>query len=274
MRGKNNAMSKIENSRPVLHLAPGLDPVEILHIDGDLLVLNKPAGLLSVPDRWQKERYSLMKLLLAGIQKPAGWATEHQLEYVANAHRLDCDTSGVFVLARSRAALAALVRQFRERGMKKSYVALVRGRLPQSPLVINEPILPDPRRPGLAMIARRGRPSVSRAETIQNFREYALVRVWPETGRLHQVRLHLKAAGCPVVCDRDYFSGAPLYLSEFKRRYSESGVGERPLLMRQALHAESIELLHPVTNEPLRVEAPLPRDLAVAVKQLTKYALA
>lgn len=267
-------MSKTEKARPVLHLAPGLEPVEILHLDDDLLVLNKPAGLLSVPDRWQKERYSLMKLLLAGVQKPAGWATAHQLGYLANAHRLDCDTSGVFVIARSRAALANLVRQFRERGLKKSYVALVRGRLPQSPLVIDEPILPDPRRPGLAMISRRGRPSVSRAETIRVFREYALVRVWPETGRLHQVRIHLKAAGCPVACDRDYFSGAPLYLSDFKRRYSAPALGERPLLLRQALHAESIEFLHPATNLPVRVEAPLPRDLAVAVKQLTKYALA
>lgn len=255
-----------------LHLGPGIPAVGVLHVDEDLLIVNKPAGLLAVPDRWQKERPSLMKLLHAAIRKPAGWALALKLDYVANAHRLDFDTSGVFVLARSRDALAKLVRLFRTREVKKSYLALVCGRPSASPLIIEEPILPDPRRPGLAMTSSRGRPSVSRIETIQEFRGHALVRVWPETGRLHQVRVHLKAAGCPLVCDRDYGSGQPLYLSDFKRRYSESGQGERPLLARMALHAESIELLHPGRGGALRVEAPLPRDLAAAIKQLGRHA--
>jgi len=267
-------MTKDKGQVTELHLGPGIPAVGVLYCDGDLLVVNKPAGLLSVPDRWQKERPNLMQLLQAAIKKPSGWAVELKLDYVANAHRLDFDTSGVFVIARSRESLAKLVRQFRGRDVRKSYVALVQGRLPDSPLVIDEPILPDPRRRGLAMISRRGRPSVSRAETVETFRGLSLVRVWPETGRLHQVRIHLKAAGCPIIGDRDYGSGEPLYLSDFKRKYSESHRGERPLLARMALHAESIELAHPGSGQPLRVEAPMPRDIAATIKQLGKYALA
>lgn len=275
MRAKNNGMTEKGNTLPVLHLGPGVPPVEVLYVDGDLLVLNKPAGLLSVPDRWDAARPNIMRLLHDGIRKPAGWATSLGLVYVANAHRIDFDTSGVFVLARSRSALAKLVRAFRDHDVKKSYVALVHGCLPESPLVIDKPIAPDPRKPGHSMISLRGRPSLSRAETITKFRGVSFVRVWPETGRQHQVRVHLAAVGCPIVADRGYApSGAPLYLSEFKRRYSTGDAGEKALVARQALHAESIEFIHPSTSQPLRIEAPLPRDLAVAVKQLTKYALA
>ena len=272
LQAKNGAMSAKERTLPALHLGPGIPPVGILYIDADILVLDKPAGMLAVPARFQKERSSLMMLLHAGIAKPAGWATELKLDYVANAHRIDFDTSGVFVLARSRAALAKLVAQFRDRHIKKSYVALVHGCLPESPLVIDRPIMPNLRHPGRAMISPRGRPSVSRAETIQQFRSLAFVRVCPETGRLHQVRVHLKSVGCPIVCDSDYGNGQPLLLSEFKRRYSAPAEGERPLLARQALHAESVELVHPSTGELLRIEAPLPRDMAVTLKQLGKYA--
>ncbi len=272
MRANNTAMTQKEKPWPVLYLGAGLPPVEVLYCDTDLLILNKPAGLLCVPDRHQSERPNLMQLLHAAVKKPAGWATELRLDYIANAHRLDFDTSGVFVLARSRAALASLVRQFRDRSVKKSYVALVRGGLRESPLVIDRPIRPDPRHPGRAVISERGRPSVSRAETIEEFRGVSLVRVWPETGRLHQVRVHLKSVDCPIVCDASYGSPAPLMLSEFKRRYNVPFEGERPLIARQALHAESIELQHPARDEALRIEAPMPRDMAVTIKQLAKHA--
>lgn len=241
-------------------------------MDDHLLIVDKPAGLLAVPDRWDASRPSLIKLIHAAIAKPAGWATACGLTYAANAHRLDHDTSGVYVLARTRPALTDLVRQFRYREVKKTYLALVRGALASSPLTIDSPIGPDTRRPGLAMISARGRPSLSVAETVESFRGLSLVRVRPETGRLHQVRLHLKAAGCPIVCDADYGTNEPLYLSAFKKRYFESGAGERPLLARQALHAESVDLKHPATGERLRVEAPLPRDMAVAIKQLARHA--
>lgn len=263
-----------ENNLPEIHLGPGIPAVQVLHCDDAILALNKPAGLLTVPDRYKDERPNIMGLLHAAIKKPAGWAAAMHLSYVANAHRLDFDTSGVFIVARTRAALTNLVRQFRERKTTKCYLALVRGRLPQTPLVIDEPILPDPRWPGRAMISRRGRPSVTRVEAVQNFRDLSLVRAWPETGRLHQVRIHLKHVGCPIVCDRDYHGGPGLLLSDYKRRYSEGFEGEKPLIARQALHAESLELDHPVTGARLRIEAPVPRDLAVTIKQLTKYASA
>lgn len=267
-------MPNNETTLPEIHLGPGIPAVQVLHRDDAILALNKPAGMLSVPDRYKDERPNVMRLLQDAVKKPAGWATAMKLSYVANAHRLDFDTSGVYVIARTRAALTSLVRQFRERKTTKCYLALVRGRLPQNPLVIDEPILPDPRFPGRAMISRRGRPSQTRVETVQIFRDLTLVRAWPETGRLHQVRIHLQHVGCPIVCDRDYHGGTGLLLSDYKRRYSENFEGEKPLIARQALHAESIELDHPITGERLRIAAPLPRDLAVTIKQLTKYASA
>lgn len=265
-------MSTLEQSPHVLHLGPGIPPIAVLYCDREILALDKPAGMLAVPDRWDADRPCLIKLVHAAIEKPARWAVAMGLTYAANAHRIDHDTSGVFVLARTRAALASLVRQFRDRTVKKTYIAIVRGALPSSPLTIDQPIAPDTRKPGLAIVTARGRPSLSRAETVDTFRGLSLVRVRPETGRLHQVRVHLKAAGCPILCDADYGSPEPLLLSAFKKRYAESGAGERPLLARQALHAESIEVIHPTTGLPVRIESPLPRDMAVAVKQLGKYA--
>ena len=265
-------MSNPQPSDVVLHLGPGIPEVPVLHIDEDLLILDKPAGLLSVPDRWDREKPNLMRQLQAGIAKPSNWAKALGLAYVANAHRLDRDTSGVFVVARTRTALAAMVRQFRGRSLKKTYVALVVRQPESSPLTIDKAILPNPQRPGLAMISERGRPSVTVVEIIERFSRHTLVRARPETGRLHQVRLHLKAIGCPIACDGDYGSGAPMYLSDFKRRYDPPRDGERPILARQALHAESIEFDHPRTGERLRVEAPLAKDMAVVAKHLGRYA--
>lgn len=267
----NTAMAPDHQTDVVLHLGPEIPAVSVLYIDDDLLIIDKPATILSVPDRWDREKPNLMKQLLAGIAKPSNWATKLGLGYVANAHRLDKDTSGVFVIARTRPALASLVRQFRGRSLKKTYVALTVRQPAESPMTIDRPIMPNPQRPGLSMISDRGRPSVTVVEIMERFSRHCLVRARPETGRLHQVRIHLKAIGCPIACDPDYGSGAPVYLSEFKRHYDPPRDGERPILSRTALHAESIEFDHPRDGHRVRVEAPLPKDMAVAAKHLARY---
>jgi 23S rRNA pseudouridine1911/1915/1917 synthase len=252
---------------------PGLrDGIPLLHIDDAFLVLDKPAGLLTSPDRWDKGRPNLMGLLHEGIRNGAPWAKAHALDYVMNAHRLDFDTSGVLVLVRSHEFLSDVAEQFRSRTVKKTYLALVMGSPQDEKVRIDIAIGQHPNRPGIAVLApNRGKPAATNIEVVERYRRHALVRAYPETGRMHQVRIHLKAAGCPIVADQDY-GGRPLYLSEIKTKYNPGAGEERPLLGRQGLHAESIELRHPLRGERVAFSSPWPKDLAVAVKYLRKFA--
>jgi len=251
--------------------------VKILYEDGDVLALNKPAGLLAVPDRFNKTRPDLMSLLQAA--RPA--------EFLANVHRLDFNTSGVFVVARNGETFRNLVRQFRDHTTRKTYVAIVRGRPAESPLPIDLPIGRHPKIPGLARIdPARGSSARSIVSIREKFRGFALVEVVIETGRMHQIRVHLQAIGCPLVGDTDY-GGEPLLLSQLKRGYKPKGdETERPLLDRPALHAVQLTLTHPVVGracpdsytgvpsrgEPLTITASWPKELTVAVKYLRRFA--
>ena len=238
-----------------------LPAIEILHEDDDLVVLNKPAGLLAVPDRYDKNRPNLVSLLEAA--RPGEW--------LANVHRLDFNTSGVFVVVKRQEAFRELARQFRDRETKKQYVAIAQ-RIPlESPLTIDLPIGPHPKVRGLARIDH-GRGSAARTivEIQERYRGYSLLKVMIETGRMHQVRVHLQAVGCPLVGDADY-GGAPLLLSQIKRKYKpKEDEAERPLLDRPALHAEQLAFVHPTTGAPLTIVAPWPKDLTLAVKYLRK----
>jgi RluA family pseudouridine synthase len=225
--------------------------------------VNKPPGLLAVPDRFDKTKPDLISQLQAA--RPGEW--------LANVHRLDFNTSGVFVAARNQEAFRDLARQFRERVTRKTYVAIVRGLPAESPMTIDLPIGRHPKVPGLARIDHgRGSEARSIIKIREKFRGYALLEVVIETGRMHQIRVHLQAVGCPLVGDSDY-GGAPLLLSQIKPKYkAKDEEPERPLLDRPALHAEKLTLTRPASGEKLTLEAPWPKDLTVAVKQLRKYA--
>jgi 23S rRNA pseudouridine955/2504/2580 synthase/23S rRNA pseudouridine1911/1915/1917 synthase len=256
-------VNAIRLSRDLSRSGRGWPAVEILYEDHDLLAVNKPAGLLAVPDRFDKAKPDLMSLLQAA--RPA--------ESLANVHRLDFNTSGVFVVAKNREAFRNLVRQFRNRETRKTYVAIVRGRPAESPLTIDLPIGRHPKLPGRARIDHaRGSSARSVVSIREKFRGFTLFEVVIETGRMHQIRVHLQAFGCPLVGDTDY-GGAPLLLSQLKRRYKpKDDEPERPLLDRPALHAGQLTLLHPSTGKPFTITAPWPKDLTVAVKYLRKYA--
>jgi len=247
----------------VVHIRLSLSypAVDILYQDEAMLALNKPAGLLVAPDRWDKKRENLMGLL-----------REAKLGTLANAHRLDAGTSGVLLLAKSKSALSHLFRQFREQTTAKSYVALVRGSLADPEVTINQPIAPHATRPGLAIINKRwGKPAETRFMVLEKFRRHTLVRAEPKTGRLHQVRVHLRAAGCALVADADYGDRMPLLLSEIKPGYKPSQDREKPLIDRPALHAESLSVVSPATGDRITIQAPWPKDLALAVKYLRKF---
>jgi RluA family pseudouridine synthase len=254
-------------------LSAACPELQVLYWDRDVLAIDKPAGLLTVPDRWDKDRENLMGLLFEAIREQRAWVRDLELTHVSNAHRLDAGTSGVLLLARHKAALVNLARQFREQHPRKTYVALVQGAPPKEEFDVSLRILPHPFRRGLSIGDRlKGKEARTRFKVLERFRGHALIEAEPGTGRLHQIRVHLKESGCPLVADPDYGSGQPLLLSGLKRHYKMKAEGERPLMGRPALHAARLEVLHPATGAPLVIEAPWPKDLTVAVKYLRKFA--
>lgn len=259
----------------------------VLHQDDDLLAFDKPAGLLIAPDRWDKTRANLMGIVHARLG-----------HHVANVHRLDADTSGVVLCAKNKPALDFLSGQFQSKTAQKTYLALCyvppveeamkvappardhTGRLPDA-FTVELALGEDEQRPGRMRVFKRrgGKPCVSNFRTLERFhdrsgRAFAWVECAPLTGRTHQLRVHLAAAGAPILADPFYgVPGVELKLSDLKRGY-KGRAEERPLIQRLALHAAALVVKHPTTREPVRIEAPLPHDFEVALRQLRRFAAA
>lgn len=230
--------------------------------DDHLIAFDKPSGLLIAPDRFDKDAPNLIAWVHAKISPD-----------IFNVHRLDRDTSGVVVCAKTKPALDNLCLQFERGDVEKEYLALVRGRPASATGEINEPIAPDPNKPGRVKTLHGGKPALTHYEVEQVFRGISLLRLRPRTGRTHQLRVHLKYIGCPIVADPWYGDGRPLLLSEIKRSYKPARGEERPLLARLALHAQRLTFRHPASDERITIESPLPDDFRVAIKQLEKWAL-
>ncbi len=236
---------------------PMLPPV--LYEDDQFIAFDKPAGLLTAPDRWDKQRDNLMRRV-----------HEHLAPDCFNVHRLDRETSGVLLCAKTRAALTAACRLLARRQARKEYLALVRGAPPQPAGLIEQPLAPDLRRPGRMKPAARGKPAATRYEIKEAWRHYALVQAEPLTGRTHQVRVHLAALGCPIVGDAFYGAGDALRLSRLKPGYKSKGA-ERPLLDRLGLHAAALAFTHPFTDLEITIRAPWPDDFNLAAKYLRRF---
>lgn len=247
--------------------------IPVLFEDEHLLALDKPAGLPTSPDRDDPDRPNLMKLLHAAIADQKPWARERGLTYLSNAHRLDFETSGILLLARSKPVLVELASLFGSEKPLKQYVALVHGRPAGDSFTINAKLAPHPVKTGLMRVdPQNGKKSSTSFEVLEKFSDHTLLKCLPLTERTHQIRVHLQNAGLPIVGDSLY-GGKPLWLSRLKRDYRlKPGREERPLMARVALHAEQLTLSHPVTAQPITIHAPWPKDLKVAVKYLRQYA--
>ncbi|MBM3847923.1 MAG: RluA family pseudouridine synthase [Verrucomicrobia bacterium] len=261
--------SPIKLSNPATREFWEIDPV---YEDEHLLALNKPARLLSSPDRYDPERPNLMRLLHEGIASAKPWAKERDLTYLSNAHRLDFETTGIMLLAKSRPVLVELANLFGSNKPIKTYVAFVNGCHAQPKWTVTAPIGPHPHRAGLMRVdPRRGKNSRTEFTTLEKFGRWSLVSCRPITGRTHQIRVHLQKERLPI-CGDTLYGGRPLKLSAMKKRYDlKEGREERPLLATTALHAEKLELVHPVTGVRLEIKAPWPKDLVVALKYLRRY---
>jgi len=223
-------------------------PLVVVFEDGHLLALDKPAGLVVHPT-WGHRQGTLLNGLLWRARE---WDAERERPRLV--HRLDKDTSGLLLVAKTRAAHAELARAFQRRQIGKEYLAVVEGNPPANGGRVDLAIARDPADPKRRLAgAAGGRPAVTSwrvmAEGRHDGRAFALLRCRPETGRTHQIRVHLAAVGLPIV-------GDPLY-----------GTGGG-LLPRQALHAARLDLAHPVTGAPLALAAPLAPDIVALTARL------
>ncbi len=231
----------------------------IIREDEALLVFDKPSGLLVAPDRWDKTRENLMALVHARYGRQ-----------VANVHRLDADTSGVLLCAKSKAALDFLSGQFQAKTAEKVYHALVAGEA-QEDFLVDRALAANPKRPGLMWTVKKGgRQSTTQFRVRERFRGFTWLECCPLTGRTHQIRVHLAAVGLPILNDPFYGDATRLMLSDLKRGY-KGREEERPLISRLALHASELTITHPVTQERVALRAPLPKEFNVALKYLRRF---
>ncbi len=235
--------------------------IEILYEDEDLLVVNKPPLVLTLPDRYAPEKFNLLHYLNDRFGK------------VFVVHRLDKETSGVLCFARTPDAHRHLSLQFEHRRVRKVYHTVVEGVLPEAEGVIDKPIAEQAGGRARMVISARGKPSVTAYRVLEQFRHFALVEARIETGRTHQIRVHFQSQGFPLAVDALYGRRTAIYAREIKtRNFKPSGREEhRPLMERSALHAFRLELQHPRTGEEFSFEAPWPKDFKALVQQLRKW---
>src|SRR5712671_3704730 len=241
--------------RPALEAAPEDLPLELLLVDDDFVIVNKPAGMV-VHASAGHARGTLVNALLHRLGKPsdAGGALRPGI-----VHRLDKETSGALVVARSDKAHEHIAEQFRTRNVRKIYLALVHGKMPRDSGTITLPISRDPRR-RTRMTAResKGRHARTDWRVVARLDRCTLVEAALHTGRTHQIRAHFAAIGHPVVGDTLYGASRGL----------RAGTRILPLLERNFLHASRIGFSHPSTGAWVEVHAPLPKDLRLYFEQI------
>ena len=215
-----------------------------------------------------------MQLLHAAIEAGKPWARERNLTYLSNAHRLDADTSGVLLFAKSKPMLVALADLFGSERPVRKFHALVRGTPPETKFEVDAPLGIHLHKLGLMRVDHEtGKRSRTRFEVLEDFPRhgYALLQCEPLTVRTHQIRVHLRHVDLTVVGDEAY-GGKALWLSRLKQDYRlKPGHEERPLLSRVALHAVELSLPHPVTKATVEIKSEVPKDFKVALKYLRQY---
>lgn len=257
-------------------------PLDIVYEDDDLLAINKQANLIVHPARgnWTG---TLVNALAFYYKK--NWRdieempTSGEVFRPGIVHRLDRDTTGIMLVAKTEMALWRLGRQFELRRVHKTYSAIVHGRLEFDEDVIDMPIGKHPKiREKYAVHRKTGQPypattkdAITRYKVIERIEHvghggaaFTLLELYPQTGRTHQLRVHMSAIGYPMVGDKMY-GGGPLYRSQL------TGHGDQafgPMITRQALHAHTIEFQHPRTLQMMKLEAPLPADFLDTLKEL------
>jgi 23S rRNA pseudouridine1911/1915/1917 synthase len=230
---------------------------EIILENDEMIALNKPAGLLSVPDRTQSAP-SLKDLLIEKYGE------------IFTVHRLDRETSGVIVFAKTAVVHQYLSVIFQERQVEKIYYGIVWG-VPSTPSgIIDLPMFEHPGKNGTMVVNRKGKPASTGFEVVENFGKYSFLKFQLFTGRTHQIRLHMKETGHPILCDPLYGDGKPFLVSSLKKNYNHSGFEEeQPILSRLALHSARLSFSDQ-QGKSFTMEAEMPKDMRALLSQMRK----
>lgn len=249
-------------------------PLDVLYEDESLAVINKPFGMVVHPSRghW------------AGTLVGAlAYHFKNNLSQVRGAarpgivHRLDRDTSGVIIVAKTDYSHMKLAAQFEKREIEKQYVAICTGAPPRDRDVIDAPIGPHPHQSEKMAIRFEcpdAKPARTFYEVLKRYRGYTFIKAMPKTGRTHQIRIHFMHAGFPILCDRLYGGRADISEDVIRGTQPSDNPPEeskKPVLSRQALHALRIKFHHPETGKEMEISAPLPDDMKNTLELLEKY---
>ena len=252
---KNDVITIILPELPDNDIEPENIPLNVVYEDDHILIINKPADMVVHPSRGH-----------------ASGTLANAVKYYCNSlseingslrpgivHRLDRDTTGVIIIAKTDFSHGAIARQFENREVKKQYTAVVEGVVSFDSDLLDLPIGRDKRfREKMAIRYDGGKRSVSEYKVKERFARHSIVHVFPRTGRTHQIRVHMKSIGHPVLADKLYGNNDPF----FSVNMESDGVDEhRPIIERHALHAARIEITHPVDEQAMAFEAPLPDDM-------------
>ncbi|MBO9633550.1 MAG: RluA family pseudouridine synthase [Chitinophagaceae bacterium] len=234
--------------------------LDIIEENDHFIAINKPAGLLSIPDREGKEP-SLKQIL------------REKYGNIFVVHRLDRDTSGVIIFAKNEEAHQFLSIAFEDRTVEKFYQGIVTGTLPYPEGTIDQPIAENMAKRGEMLIHKRGKQSITDYKVEEAFGKFSLVRFQIHTGRTHQIRVHMQFLGHPLICDELYGDGKPVLISSLKKDYklSKNELEEKPIVSRIALHAAELRFTSP-NGTPYVLKAEMPKDMRALLQQLRKRA--
>ena len=223
-------------------------PIDVVYEDSDIIVVNKPKGLVVHPANGNWDGTLVNAIMAICKDSLSGIGGEIRPGIV---HRLDKDTSGLLIVAKNDKSHIDLSQQIKDRKVRKVYYALVRGVVPENEATINMPIGRSTKDRKKMAVVKDGKEAITHFKVIERYNKYTLLEVKIDTGRTHQIRVHLSQIGFPVVGDEVYSNG--------KNEFGVKG---------QLLHAKSLDFKHPVTNEEMHLEAELPEEFKEVLEKL------
>lgn len=234
--------------------------IDIIYEDDKLVIVNKPAGMLVIPDRFDTTLPSLNRVL----ESKYG-------HHVYVVHRLDRGTSGAICFAKDEVTHKYMSGLFQDHKVEKYYIGLVGGRVIPATGTIESAIMEHPTKKGKMVTTKKGKASRTDYEVLEQWPLYSLVQFRIYTGRTHQIRVHMQSIGHPIVCDELYGDEKPFLLSAIKKKYhATKDEEEKPLLSRLALHAKKL-VFTSIDGKEIVAEASTPKDIAACVNQLNKW---
>lgn len=234
--------------------------LDLIYEDEQYVFVNKPSGLLSIPDRHHAEFPSVSGEL------------KKRYEQLFTVHRLDRDTSGCICFAKDEDTHRYTSQLFEKREVQKFYTGIVHGTPSERSGHIEQAIMEHPTIKGKMVVSRQGKASLTDYEVLESFGLFSYLQYQLHTGRTHQIRVHSAFMGHPIVCDELYGNGEPVFISSFKKKFNQSKneLEENPIMKRLALHAFRLTF-QSAEGKEINVSAPLPRDMNAMLNQCRKW---